>query len=193
MGLHRLDRRRVCALRPDGHGLSGGGRPGSRARPRRRRAGAAGTNAFLALTDIVKGSMHPGYIVTPASVTLGITRAGKTGYGLIPLQPGGTGPGDWDTEPGCFGFPEISGYTSLCGTMLIDTGINSAILGLPPSQRPPGIQDVLPAGARFSSPHRTRRHPSRPTPSPPARSGLPPRARSGGPAALRRSSIPAET
>ncbi|MBA3716881.1 MAG: hypothetical protein H0W87_01465 [Actinobacteria bacterium] len=108
------------------------------------------TNGFLALTGIVQGSMHPGYIVRAASVTLGLTSAGQAGYSRIPLQPGGTGPGDWNTESGCFGFPQISGYASLCGTMLVDTGINSAILGLARSQRPPSIPDTIPDGVSIN-------------------------------------------
>jgi hypothetical protein len=107
------------------------------------------TNAFLALTGIIQGSMHPGYIVTANGVTLGITAADQAGYSEIPLTPGGTGPGDWNTEPGCFAFPAIAGYGPQCGTVLVDTGIASAILGLSQSQRPRSIAGSIPNGVQI--------------------------------------------
>jgi hypothetical protein len=111
-------------------------------------------NAFLALTGIIQSSMDPGYVISANSITLGITAAQRSGFGLIKLQPGGSGPGDWDTEPGCFGFPQLTGFTSFCGTLLMDTGIDSAIVGLPESQRPPSIATSIPNGVsvQFAAP-----------------------------------------
>jgi hypothetical protein len=104
------------------------------------------TNAFLALRDVTEGRMDPGYIITPGSVTLGITALDRAGYNMVPLTAGGTGPGDWNTEPGCFSFPSIAGYPARCGTVLVDTGIAGAILGLPRAQRPRSIAGAIPAG-----------------------------------------------
>jgi hypothetical protein len=108
------------------------------------------TNVFLALTNVIEGAMHPGYLIASATVTLGITPGNSAGFLEVPLKRGGTGPGDWNTEPGCFSFPEISGYGPRCGTVLVDTGIASAILGLPRSQRPPAIATSIPAGQRIA-------------------------------------------
>lgn len=95
-------------------------------------------NAFLALTNIVQGSMHPGYLITRNGVTLGISAKNTAGFKKheISLTPGGTGPGDWNGAPGCFSFPELPAYKPQCGSMLMDTGIPKAILQLPTSQRP---------------------------------------------------------
>jgi hypothetical protein len=118
--------------------------------PSRRAAAAASetppelANAFLALKHIVQGSMHPGYIITPKGVTLGITAADSAGFSDVSLTPGGTGPGDWNGAPGCFSFPGIRKYKSQCGTVLVDTGIASAILALPKSQRPASMKKKIP-------------------------------------------------
>jgi hypothetical protein len=107
------------------------------------------TNAFLALTNSIEGSMHTGYIIRPNGVTLGITDADAAGFNTVALTAGGTGPGDWNTEPGCFSFPSISGYNAQCGTVLVDTGIASAILGLPKSLRPSSILTSIPTGEQL--------------------------------------------
>jgi hypothetical protein len=104
------------------------------------------TNPFLALTSVIQGSMHPGYVISSKGVTLGITSAGTAGFKAVRLAAGGSGPGDWNTEPGCFSFPSISGYAPQCGTVLVDTGIDSAILGLPTAQRPSSIASSIPDG-----------------------------------------------
>ncbi|PZS09176.1 MAG: hypothetical protein DLM70_01860, partial [Chloroflexi bacterium] len=108
-------------------------------------------NALLSLSAIIKGSMHPGYIVTANSVTLGVTRRNQAGYKQIKLQPKAGVSGDWSTEPGCFGFPKISGYGAICGHMLVDTGIKYMILGLPVARRPAPIANgTIPNGTRIA-------------------------------------------
>ena len=103
-------------------------------------------NAFLALQSITTGSMHPGYIIARNGVTLGLNLANTAGFDSVALTAGGSGPGDWNTEPGCFAFPQIGGYSQQCGTVLMDTGIPSAIFGLPSAQRPPSIATSIPDG-----------------------------------------------
>jgi hypothetical protein len=107
------------------------------------------TNGFLALANIIQGSMHPGYVISSNAVTLGITPSDTAGFKTVGLTAGGSGPGDWNTEPGCFSFPSISGYAPQCGTVLVDTGIASAILGLPTSQRPSSIASSIPNGEQI--------------------------------------------
>jgi hypothetical protein len=107
-------------------------------------------SVFLSLEDVIQGSMHPGYMITPTGVTLGITAHDQTGFNYVSLTPGGTGPGDWNTAPGCFSMPDLAGYGRQCGTVLVDTGIASAILGLAQSQRPPSIATSIPQGERIN-------------------------------------------
>jgi hypothetical protein len=97
-------------------------------------------NVFLALDAMVHGSMHPGYIIRPNSVTLGITAANEAGFTMISLKRSDS-PGDWSTEPGCFAFPQASGADTFCGTMLVDTGLGYMIVEAPPSQVPAGTRD----------------------------------------------------
>jgi hypothetical protein len=104
------------------------------------------TNAFLAITGVSAGAMHPGYIIRRRSVTLGITVRDQAGFNELPLIGGGTGPGDWNTAPGCFSFPRLSTYPRQCGTVLVDTGIASAILGLPKPKRPASMRTSIPNG-----------------------------------------------
>jgi hypothetical protein len=104
------------------------------------------TNAFLALTGVTEGSMHPGYIIRRSSVTLGISAGNQAGFNELPLTPGGTGPGDWNTESGCFSFPRLPAYPRQCGTVLVDTGLPSAIIGLPKTQRPASMRSTIPDG-----------------------------------------------
>lgn len=106
------------------------------------------SNVFLALRGIVQGSMHPGYLIGPTGVTLGISAADGAGFSEVRLRPGGTGPGDWNTAPGGFAFPQVPGYPAQYGTVLVDTGIAGAILGLPRSLRPPSIRHAVPDGER---------------------------------------------
>jgi hypothetical protein len=130
---------------------SGPPEPGTGARPAPvpSKAPPELSNAFLALTSVIQGSMHPGYVISSKAVTLGITAANTAGFKTVGLTAGGSGPGDWNTEPGCFSFPSISGYAPQCGTVLVDTGIDSAILGLSKSQRPASIASSIPSGEQI--------------------------------------------
>lgn len=108
-------------------------------------------NAFLALTNIVQGSMHPGYLITRNGVTLGITAKNSAGFkrNAISLTPGGTGPGDWNGAPGCFSFPGLPTYKAQCGSVLMDTGIPKAILQLDTSKRPRGMKKKIPRNTKI--------------------------------------------
>ena len=105
----------------------------------------APTNAFLSLAMPPNGVLHPGYIIAADRVTLGLTDAATAGFSFVPLQRIPERRGDWATPPGCFALPQFSAG-SICGTMLVDTGIAYAILEAPPAQRPQPVSDVLAAG-----------------------------------------------
>jgi hypothetical protein len=93
-------------------------------------------NALLQLTDIVRGPMHPGYILSNSSLTVGVNRTNAAGYAFTSLTPFTGRPGDWQTPPGCIGF---NGAAPSCGTMLLDVGIDTMFVTAP---RPSPITEV---------------------------------------------------
>jgi hypothetical protein len=100
-----------------------------------------GSNAFLQIAPMIHGGMHPGYIVAEDAVTLGLTAANTRGFQFIQLS---RGPHDWLGAPACFGFPGKRAYTSMCGTLLVDTGLASMIVSRAASLRPPDIRSAIP-------------------------------------------------
>jgi hypothetical protein len=106
-----------------------------------------GTNPFLQIAAMVRGSMHPGYIVSTSSVTLGLTAENTRGFRFIPLIRNGS---DWLGATGCFGFPGRPGYERMCGTILVDTGIPSMIVSLAAALRPPDLKTDIPSGTAIA-------------------------------------------
>ena len=97
-------------------------------------------NAFLHMTDDDNGTdISPGYVLSGADATVGITSTSD--YGLAALTANRSVPGDWNTTPGCYGFPTLSGRNQFCGTLLMDVGITEMFLDLPPARRPSGAVD----------------------------------------------------
>jgi hypothetical protein len=108
-------------------------------------------NPFLQLDAMQHGTTRRGYIITRDHVTLGLTRADLASFHQVPLPrlPGSTDlPGDWGGAPGCFALPD-HGNDPHCGTILVDTGLATMILGLHPAQRPPALRDAVPSGTRI--------------------------------------------
>jgi hypothetical protein len=116
-------------------------------------SGGPDTNPFLQLKDVLEGRSHAGYIITQDGITLGLSADRAAGFSTMKLDPaqpvaGRTFfPGDWTQPPVCFSFPQY-GTKEYCGQMLMDTGIGSMIVNLPPDQRPAEIAnaDPLPDG-----------------------------------------------
>jgi len=102
-----------------------------------------GSNAFLQISDMMHGNMHAGYIVAENAVTLGLTAENTRGFQFMSLR---RGPKDWLGAPACYGFPGKLGYTRMCGTLLVDTGLASMIVSRAPSLRPPDIRSSIPDG-----------------------------------------------
>jgi len=99
-------------------------------------------NAFLQLSDQQNGTdINQGYLLSANMVTLGISPDDSAGFQSVQLQPSSTTPGDWATEPGCYGFPMLKRSPQFCGTLLLDVGIDEMFIDLPFSQRPPGSYD----------------------------------------------------
>jgi hypothetical protein len=112
-------------------------------------------NPFLELQAMQDGAARRGYIIARNAVTLGLTASDLASFSQVAL-PKGTGPtagpaglpGSWDPAPGCFALPD-NGNDTRCGTVLVDTGIATMIVGLDPTQRPPTLQNDIPNGTRI--------------------------------------------
>lgn len=84
-------------------------------------------NAFLQLTDIVKGDTSPGYVFSSDRVSIGLDASDTAGnFKEIPLQ-WDSSLGDWITPQACFSLRESGGSQRQCGSMLLDTGIDGMI------------------------------------------------------------------
>ncbi|MFM7034795.1 MAG: right-handed parallel beta-helix repeat-containing protein, partial [Planctomycetia bacterium] len=96
-------------------------------------------NAFLNLTEMQKGSMRPGYVISATGVQLGLDNS-VSGFAFTDLAPTGLPRGtqsapDWQPATGSV---EYANTPSGTGQIVIDMGIPSGILTLPgksPSSR----------------------------------------------------------
>lgn len=112
-------------------------------------------NPFLELRAMQSGTARRGYIITRNGITLGPTTADLASFKEVALPkptapsagPAGQ-PASWGAAPGCFTLPDTGNETH-CGTLLVDTGIGTMILGLDTAQRPPTLHDTIPNGTRI--------------------------------------------
>jgi len=79
-------------------------------------------NAFMQLADVVQGPMHPGFVLSPDGLTIGLDRASATGASFVGLSPYPERFGDWQGPPACIRF-DAGAFQ--CGRMLVDIGIGS--------------------------------------------------------------------
>jgi hypothetical protein len=86
------------------------------------------TSTFMQLAPVVEGTMHPGFIMTPNSVQVGINQASAAEFSLIQLTKYPDRPGDWQGPPACLKFT-TGGY--YCGHMLLDIGIVNSFIHVP--------------------------------------------------------------
>ncbi|MFZ3235541.1 MAG: hypothetical protein WA417_20100 [Stellaceae bacterium] len=107
------------------------------------RGGApSSNNPFLQLEDVVYGRMRPGYVISPDRVDIGLDAANTAEkFDYTPLAPSDDPPGGWSGANGCFSFPAAA--AKLCGSMLLDTGIDQMIFALAKDKRPPAVVDPL--------------------------------------------------
>lgn len=111
--------------------------------------GARVRNAFLSLTDMgtptAPGAMRPAYLVTRRGVWLGLTPDMLEGFHFLKLQKLDAN-GDWGPIPACI---SVDGRAPpACGIALVDTGVTTMFLTLPPTQLADRAQK--PAGAPLS-------------------------------------------
>lgn len=108
-----------------------------------------GDNALLEIAPGDAMPMSPGYMLSGGSIQAGITTATAAGYSKQQLAPNSSNLGDWGPAAGCVSFPtpSLPPAPPLCGSMLMDVGIDqmyisvlkgnmpaAAVGGLSPSQ-----------------------------------------------------------
>lgn len=97
--------------------------------------GARVRNAFLSLADmgtsLAPGAMRQAYLVTRRGVWLGLTPDMLEGFRFLKLQKLDA-TDDWGPIPACVSL-DLRGPPA-CGTALVDTGVISMFLTLPPAQ-----------------------------------------------------------
>jgi hypothetical protein len=130
-------------------------------------------NAFLQLSDVVVDQdMHPGFILSKDSLSIGLNRTNARGFSYAKLDAFAGRPGDWQGPKACVVFD--GGYSAPhcggAGTMLLDVGIPSMYVKPTVSPQPSTIAIVAPdlqqrlLGYSFANPNLS---PS-PSPTPPA-------------------------
>ncbi|MBB6099093.1 hypothetical protein HNR42_002529 [Deinobacterium chartae] len=100
-------------------------------------------NPFLNLQEMAAGTMAKGYILTPRTITLGVTAANSQNFEFVKLKPlaaTATQPADWQAPTACIAVPTAN-IAPQCGPLLIDTGLNYSIVQVPEGINPPLVQD----------------------------------------------------
>jgi hypothetical protein len=121
-------------------------------------------STFMQLADVVEGSMHPGFILTPNELTIGINATNAAPFPMVTLSPFPGRTGDWSGPPACVTFN--SSGSPECGSMLLDIGINSMFLS---AQHPSGVSNISIVSPNEQSPLLSYRfNPANPSPTPPA-------------------------
>ncbi|MEP9376809.1 hypothetical protein ABLE91_08865 [Aquabacter sp. CN5-332] len=113
-------------------------------------------NPFLSLPDMGSvdkpGAMRRGYMVTKRGVTLGLNPDTAKDFSFIKLEKSKDFP-DWAATPACLSL--AGRQPPACGTALVDTGVSTMYLTLPPEQQAGQIargadgKRALNAGARL--------------------------------------------
>lgn len=102
---------------------------------------SAALNPFLNLAAPAGKTIHPGYIMSKAGVTLGLTAANSQGFKTLALAPNRQLPGtEWLQPNACatLAGPGVAPSAPLCGGLLMDTGIDFMFLSFNNQRRPGG-------------------------------------------------------
>ncbi|KDQ15792.1 hypothetical protein BOTBODRAFT_31273 [Botryobasidium botryosum FD-172 SS1] len=99
-------------------------------------------NPFLRLTEMVSGTMTPGYILTPQSITLGITTQNSARFDFVKLDPLGSG---W-AAPSVYIAVPTANIMITRASLLIDTGLSYSIVQAPSGVAPPLVRVNGPDG-----------------------------------------------
>jgi hypothetical protein len=127
-------------------------------------------SVFAQLTQVVQGSMHPGFGLTPTRLTIGVNSASATGFTFAQLAAYPNRPGDWQGPRACVRFSNAGKYR--CGHMLLDIGINTMFMNVPQApSNPTSIEIVAPNAQnpllQYSFAYPVQPHASPPSPSQP--------------------------
>jgi hypothetical protein len=102
-------------------------------------------NPFLHLEAMDAGTMHPGYIIREHHIQLGLNQENTKGFRFVQLQPSQVQPAsrfvkEWLEPQVCVALPTAKPTAaSLCGSLLMDTGINYMMLTVPSAKRPANL------------------------------------------------------
>jgi hypothetical protein len=106
------------------------------------------SNALLQIEEVIGGTMRPGYVISnhPPQLTVGIP-ASTTDFTRLALTPASNG--DWlaASFQGCARLPAIP--WSLCGTLLVDTGIDYSLISVPSTAMTPYDGGTVPTGSEI--------------------------------------------
>jgi hypothetical protein len=94
-----------------------------------------------------EGPRRRGFILSPEGVHIGLTGENTRGefrFVKLERQPNGA---DWAGTPACISLDQRT--PAACGSMLVDTGVGTMFMTVPPSQAPGGSR-TLPRGTRVT-------------------------------------------
>ncbi|MFC7332741.1 hypothetical protein [Rhodocista pekingensis] len=94
-------------------------------------------NPLIAVQGMqVGGALQPAYTITKTELLLGQTEETLQGFTFVPLTRRSLNPPDWWSPPACITLGQGAAAKQSCGTMLLDTGITTMIVGLAEADRP---------------------------------------------------------
>jgi len=104
-----------------------------------------GDNALLSIRSTNSSPMSQGYLLSGGSVRVGLTAATGVTYSKQQLAPNTANPGDWNAAAGCVSFPTPGAPPPipLCGSLLMDIGIQQMYISVAPGQMPAAVQGGL--------------------------------------------------
>jgi hypothetical protein len=105
-------------------------------------------NVLLQIAQATTGAMRPGFVISmnPPQLTVGLPTS-TSDFARVALSPGASG--DWlaSSLTGCARIPSLA--WTLCGTLLVDTGIGASILAIPYGEAMPYDGGAPPSGVEI--------------------------------------------
>ncbi|MEI6446796.1 MAG: hypothetical protein WCO96_02805 [Actinomycetes bacterium] len=104
-----------------------------------------GDNALLSIRSTNSNPISQGYLLSGGSIRVGLTAATGVTYTKQQLAPNPDNPGDWNAAAGCVAFPTPGSPppTPLCGSLLMDVGIQQMYVSVAPGNLPAAVQGGL--------------------------------------------------
>jgi hypothetical protein len=92
-------------------------------------------NPFLNLTDMADGNLPRSYLLGSGRIELGATADGTFTTVALQQTTNSTGVADWSAPTACLTVTSVS--SPQCGSLLVDTGLDYAIVQVPDAAQPP--------------------------------------------------------